>query len=124
MARVTGGSLPAETWKEYMVFAHSTPNIPPIPGLPLHPNQEAEMERVAAIRKDDPTLGTPITSSLHKISPETRKVLESVAALFKEAAAKGPVALVQSSPDIPLEPASASSDKSRLRFIQRLQSAN
>ena len=41
MARVTGGSFPAQTWQNFMVLAHDTDNIPQIPGLPLHPLQVA-----------------------------------------------------------------------------------
>jgi penicillin-binding protein 1A len=42
MARVTGGSFPAEAWHNFMVAAHDTDNIPTIPGLPAHPAQMAE----------------------------------------------------------------------------------
>ena len=47
MARVTGGSFPAQTWHNFMVLAHDTDNIPQIPGIPLHPVQVAEQERLA-----------------------------------------------------------------------------
>ena len=44
MSGVTGGSLPTETWATFMKVAHntSTLEIPPVPGLPVHP---AQMER-------------------------------------------------------------------------------
>ena len=48
MARVTGGSFPAQTWKAYMVAAHDTDNIPEIPGIECHPVQIAERARIAA----------------------------------------------------------------------------
>ncbi len=47
MARVTGGSFPAQAWHDFMVMAHDTDNIPEIPGLPLHPVQVAEQERLS-----------------------------------------------------------------------------
>ena len=48
MARVTGGSFPAQTWHAYMMAAHDTDNIPQIAGLPVHPVQAAEQARIAA----------------------------------------------------------------------------
>lgn len=47
MNRITGGSLPAETWHSFMTVAHKDMNIPPIPGLPIHPVQIAEQQRIA-----------------------------------------------------------------------------
>ena len=44
--KVTGGNLPAMAWKEFMSFAHATYNIPQIPGLPVHPSQVAEQQRL------------------------------------------------------------------------------
>ena len=70
--RVTGGSLPAMTWKEFMTFAHATRNIPQIPGLPIHPNQIAEMERIAALKRQDPTLGT-VASTVREACGRCRK---------------------------------------------------
>ena len=48
MARVTGGSFPAQTWHNYMMAAHDTDNIPQIVGLPVHPVQAAEQANIAA----------------------------------------------------------------------------
>lgn len=99
MNRVTGGSLPAMTWKEFMVFAHATRNIPPIPGLPIHPNQIEEMNRIAALKKEDPTLGAPATTATYKMPPDTRQALERLSALFKESGAvPGPAAPGPSAP--------------------------
>ncbi len=83
--RVTGGNLPAMTWKEFMTFAHATRNIPQIPGLPIHPNQVAELERIAALKKQDPTLGT-VASTVREMSDETRDVLKEIGTLLKSAA--------------------------------------
>lgn len=54
MARITGGSLPAETWHAFMTVAHKDMNIPAIPGLPLHPVQVAEQQRIASLAATTP----------------------------------------------------------------------
>ena len=100
MNRVTGGSLPAMTWKEYMIFAHATPDIPQIPGVPLHPNQVASMQKIAALKRSDPTYGT-FASSVRRMSPKTREVLEDLRLAFVDARQ---VATDTSSPPPPSEP--------------------
>ncbi len=96
--RVTGGSLPAQTWKAYNVAAHTSYNIAQIPGVPLHPRQVEEMQRIAELRKSDPTMGAAAEksgSSGSRMPARTRKVLAALAKSFKdarkldEAAAKG-----------------------------------
>ncbi len=86
--RVTGGSLPAQTWKAYSVAAHTSYNIPQIPGIPLHPRQVEEMQRIAELRKADPTMGVvgerPGASG-SRMSARTRKVLATLAKSFKDA---------------------------------------
>ena len=57
MNKVTGGLIPARIWHQYMVAATTNYNIPPIPGVPFSPAGRG-VERVAEIKKDDPTLGT------------------------------------------------------------------
>lgn len=81
--RVTGGNLPAMAWKEFMMFAHANYNIPKIPGVPVHPAQMAEQQRVAALRQVDATLGR-IVPALQRISPQTRKTLQTLSTLLKE----------------------------------------
>ena len=88
MARVTGGSLPAQTWKDFMVYAHATRNIPPIPGLGIHPNQAQAQDQISRLKQADPSLGT-IASSVRRMSPRTRKVLRQMRELFKDARAGG-----------------------------------
>jgi penicillin-binding protein 1A len=44
---ITGGSFPAQIWQTYMSGAHGNMPIPPIPGLPPHPAQVAEQQRLA-----------------------------------------------------------------------------
>jgi penicillin-binding protein 1A len=85
MNRVTGGSIPTQTWHDYNVAAHTSFNIPAIPGLPLHPRQVEEMARIAEIKKQDPTLGTVSDSGRSKMPQKTRKTLTTLSKLFKEA---------------------------------------
>lgn len=53
-AGVTGGSLPAQTWQAFNSVAHTSMNFPPIPGLPEHPVQAAERQRIAQMRLNNP----------------------------------------------------------------------
>ncbi len=83
--KVTGGSLPARTWHQYMVAAHTNYNIPQIPGVPLHPKQIEEMQRIAEIKKEDPTLGTVFQGGVRLMPKKTRQLLIDMAKMFKEA---------------------------------------
>jgi penicillin-binding protein 1A len=91
MARVTGGSFPAQTWHNFMVAAHDTDNISQIPGIELHPVQVAEQERIAAAQKAAETgapaenIPRPTPESVKDMSPATRTVLEKIGTLLKEA---------------------------------------
>ena len=66
MARVTGGSFPAQTWHNFMVLAHDTDNIPEIPVIPLHPVQVAEQERLAQLQQ-------AVASTPMRFRPRARK---------------------------------------------------
>jgi penicillin-binding protein 1A len=85
MNRVTGGSIPTQTWHDYNVAAHTSFNIPAIPGLPLHPKQVEEQARIAEIKKEDPTLGTVSDSGRSRMPQKTRKTLTSLSKMFKDA---------------------------------------
>jgi penicillin-binding protein 1A len=81
---VTGGSLPASAWHSFMSVAHTGRAIPPIPGLPLHPNQVAEQQRLAELKRTDPGIAqAQIAQSTQKktsIMPDqTRDVLKRLA---------------------------------------------
>lgn len=82
--RITGGSLPAQTWHDYMIKAHRSMNIPQIPGMPLHPVQVEEQKRIALLRKANPNL---VYDELKdKLMPErTIKLLNSITKLMKKA---------------------------------------
>jgi len=88
-SRVTGGSLPAETWQAFMSVAHKDMNIPTIPGLPVHPVQQAELARIATLRRNDPTLGGAAGSAeqpVRRIMPKkTQAALATLSRKLREA---------------------------------------
>jgi penicillin-binding protein 1A len=90
MARVTGGSFPAQTWHNFMVQAHDTDNIAQIPGIAVHPVQAAEQAKIAAAAAQNAAanaevVAAPAPESVKDMSPATRQVLENLSALLKEA---------------------------------------
>ena len=88
MARVTGGSFPAQTWKTYMTAAHDTDNIPTIPGVEPHPRQIAEQNRIAAVMSQNTTAELPVpppAESVKDMSQATRQVLQDLSKLLKKA---------------------------------------
>ncbi len=96
MARVTGGSFPAETWHNFLVLAHDTDNIPQIPGIPLHPLQIAEQERLAQMQQamatdSDVVIPPPTAESVKDMSSATRQILDKIGELLSEAPSLAPV---------------------------------
>jgi len=90
MARVTGGSFPAQAWRDFMVAAHHTDHIPTIPGLAPHPVQVAEQARLAKLQQaaaaDSDVIGpVPTPESIEHMSSATRLVLERIGELLKNA---------------------------------------
>jgi penicillin-binding protein 1A len=88
MARVTGGSFPAETWKAFMTAAHDTDNIPNIPGVEPHPLQVAEQARIAAVMSQNTNAELPVpppAENVKDMSAATRQVLQKLGELLKEA---------------------------------------
>ena len=49
----TGGQMASPVWQAFMAVAHTDKNIPPIPGLPVHPVQVAEQQRLAELRRSE-----------------------------------------------------------------------
>jgi penicillin-binding protein 1A len=95
MARVTGGSFPAQAWHDFMVMAHDTDNIPEIPGLPLHPVQVAEQERLAKLQQavatdSDVVIPAASPESVKDMSSATRQILEKIGNLLKAAPSLSP----------------------------------
>jgi penicillin-binding protein 1A len=87
--KITGGSLPAETWQRYMAVAHPSLTIPTIPGLIPHPRQVQEAERLAQLRRTDPALAAAQLQAAqrsNKIMPDkTRDTLKRLAETLRQA---------------------------------------
>jgi len=83
-AGTTGGHLSAPVWHQYMAAAHASMDIPQIPGLPLHPRQVEERQRLSEIRRDDPSFGGA-QDAAKRMPAKTRKMLVSLSKLLKEA---------------------------------------
>ncbi len=87
-SRVTGGSLPAQTWQSFMSVAHTDMNIPTIPGLRPHPVQVAEQQRLAALQLSDPSFNSARqnqTNTTSLMSDRTRTVLKAISAELRKA---------------------------------------
>ncbi|HEV7329233.1 MAG TPA: PBP1A family penicillin-binding protein [Bosea sp. (in: a-proteobacteria)] len=74
---MTGGSLPAMTWKEIMAFAHQGIEIKPIPGVVPQPGDA----KAAVAKAADPTAATG--ASAGHMPRKSFEVLSSVGAMFK-----------------------------------------
>lgn len=85
----TGGQLAAPVWKQYMVGAHTSMDIPQIPGLPVHPRQVEEQQRLALVRRDEPQAPASASAApvdpAKRLPPRTRKALEALQKLLKDA---------------------------------------
>ncbi len=82
--RVTGGSMPAMAWHDYMSRAHLNPDIPKLPGLAIHPQQIANVRRMKALRKANPNLSSEI-GAVRGLPKKTETVLDSIAKMMKDA---------------------------------------
>ena len=89
-AHVTGGSIPAEAWHDYMSRAHLSPDIPKLPGLKIHPQQLALMRRLKAQRRRNPSLGAAVTA-VRGLPKRTETVLETITKMMKDAKPLEPV---------------------------------
>ena len=84
----TGGHLAAPLWHDFMAVAHTDMNIAQIPGLPVHPAQVAEQERLAELKRADPNLAASAESDGKPIGsmPEpTRDSLKKIASALRKA---------------------------------------
>ena len=104
MRNVTGGSLPAAAWQTFMAVAHTNMNIPTIPGLPPHPAQVAEQQRLADLRRIDPRLAKAQEAnqqgrSSNLMPDATKDALRRLAAALRKANGMEPAV------DEPNEPA-------------------
>ena len=91
MNKITGGSLPAQTWQSFMSVAHTNMNIPTIMGLSQHPRQAQEQQRLAEQRKTEPA-ATQVASTTRKngIMPDqTREMLKRLAETLRKVGGLG-----------------------------------
>jgi len=91
MPGITGGNIPASIWHNFMSVAHGNRPIPPIPGLPLHPNQVADQARVAELHRGDariePADARQLTAKKSSLMPEqTRELLKRLSQSLRHAA--------------------------------------
>jgi penicillin-binding protein 1A len=87
---VTGGTLPTQAWHSFMSVVHTNRNIPTIPGLTPHPAQVAEQQRLAELKRTDPSLAkAQLAHSTQKKSSvmpdQTREVLRRLAEAMRRA---------------------------------------
>jgi penicillin-binding protein 1A len=90
MARVTGGSFPAQTWHNFIVAAHDTDNIAKLPGIAVHPVQVAEQARLAAAAAQNAAANpesppAPVVENVKDMSIATKQILDKISALLKDA---------------------------------------
>jgi penicillin-binding protein 1A len=110
---VTGGHQAAPVWHDLMTVAHTDMNIPTIPGLPMHPRQVEEQQRLAALKAAqvaeglEPAAKAADTGKPESIMPDkTRAVLKTLtAALRKAEGGPGEPAASPSSTGTPPDPA-------------------
>jgi penicillin-binding protein 1A len=94
MNNITGGSLPAQTWAGFMSVAHPNKDIPTIVGLPQHPAQIAEKQRLAEQRRLEPAIaaaqgdGQPRRTSI--MPDPTREALKKVSVALRRAGGNPP----------------------------------
>ena len=91
MSGVTGGTIPATAWHAFMSVAHTNMNIPPIMGLPPHPVQVAEQQRIAELKRNEPTIAAaaerpPSQQKMSGIMPtQTRDALKRLVLSLRKA---------------------------------------
>lgn len=84
--RVTGGSLPAQTWQRIMQYAHSNAALSPIPGLSLGSNTIGP----SIVSQEDPSqiLESVSQTGLQVLSRGTREVLQEISSEMAATRAK------------------------------------
>jgi penicillin-binding protein 1A len=88
---VTGGSLPSQAWHAFMSVVHNNRNIPIIPGLQPHPAQVAEQQRLAELKRTDPSLAQAQMAHANQkkssiMADQTREALRRLADGMRRAA--------------------------------------
>jgi penicillin-binding protein 1A len=80
---VTGGGMAAPVFQTLMASTHPTKLIPPLPGLPLHPNQIAE--GVQHITEENARLASQARKPQSIMPKETRESLTRLSKLLRKA---------------------------------------
>jgi penicillin-binding protein 1A len=90
MNKITGGSIPAQTWAQFMTVAHQNMNIPTILGLSPHPVQIAEQQRLAELKRAEPSLAAAMqaqqqaTRRQSVMPDQTREALKKLARVMRK----------------------------------------
>lgn len=90
--KTTGGGFAAPLFNQFMSIAHTNMNIPTLPGLPPHPTQIAEQQRLAELKRTDPAAAAALNAAqtakkTMSIMPEpTREALKKLARAMRTAA--------------------------------------
>ncbi len=90
---VTGGGLPAQTWQAYNTVAHTSANVPTLPGLSPHPKLIQEQQRLAELKRTEPALAAAQSQGTRKgsIMPDaTRDSLKRLAETLRKVAGLAP----------------------------------
>jgi len=80
MNNMTGGSIPAQTWQDIMLYAHKGIEIKPLPGVP-HPPLSQNLARLGAAVANAPDLGVPQRPAT--LSRGTHQVLGRIEKLMR-----------------------------------------
>jgi penicillin-binding protein 1A len=98
MRRMTGGALPAMTWKRFMTYAHQGIELKPIPYVePEKPAQVvAEKDKAA----EDPAQAAAAAALPSNLSLATSQWLSGLEALMENAAPLKPVADLKATPPV------------------------
>ena len=87
---VTGGQMASPVWQSFMAVAHTDKNIPSIPGLPVHPVQVAEQQRIAELRRSQGLAAAAAqtgnrTRSSALMPDQTREALKRITQALRKA---------------------------------------
>ena len=92
MLNVTGGHGPAPAFHSFMSVVHTSMNIPTIPGLPPHPVQIQEQQRIAEQQRTEPQTtassnapGEAAKKTASLMPDPTREVLKKIAVAMRKA---------------------------------------
>jgi penicillin-binding protein 1A len=91
MSNVTGGSIPTTVWHSFMSVAHGNMQIRDIPGLPPHPQQVAERQRLEELKRTQPQLARQLAEASDPrraslMTEQAREALKRVARSMRLAA--------------------------------------